>query len=253
MRLGSDPELFLHKGGSFVSAVGIIPGTKDNPVPIPGLPDGFTVQHDNVALELGIPPAQNAEEFSQFIKTAIYGAKANFHSGLSHSLASCVEFPAHELRTAEARHFGCEPDYDAWLGGKENPKPTPPTPNLRSCGGHVHIETKLDKLRVVRGCDYYLGLPSVVLDTSGQARRQIYGKPGAYRPKPYGVEYRTLSNFWIFTHSYRVWVWKACERVLDRVMKGDTFDDPAVRDAIDKGDVEAATNLMVKYGISVTV
>jgi hypothetical protein len=28
-------------------------------------------------------------------------------------------------------------------------------------------------------------------------RRKLYGKPGAFRPKPYGCEYRVLSNAWV--------------------------------------------------------
>jgi hypothetical protein len=33
-----------------------------------------------------------------------------------------------------------------------------------------------------------------------EERRALYGQRGAFRPKPYGVEYRSLSNAWV-THS----------------------------------------------------
>jgi len=54
--------------------------------------------------------------------------------------------------------------------------------------------------------DLYLGVPSVLMD-KGELRKQLYGKAGAYRMKPYGVEYRTLSNFWIFSDTTIGWVW----------------------------------------------
>ena len=44
--------------------------------------------------------------------------------------------------------------------------------------------------------DFFLGLPSVLYDADTE-RRKLYGKAGAMRYKPYGVEYRTLSNAWL--------------------------------------------------------
>ncbi len=39
-------------------------------------------------------------------------------------------------------------------------------------------------------------MPAIILDKD-KVRTRNYGKPGNFRPKPYGMEYRTLSNFWI--------------------------------------------------------
>jgi hypothetical protein len=49
--------------------------------------------------------------------------------------------------------------------------------------------------------DAFVGLPSVAWDQQ-QGRREHYGLAGLYRKKTYGddiggVEYRTLSNFWL--------------------------------------------------------
>ncbi len=46
--------------------------------------------------------------------------------------------------------------------------------------------------------DAVLGIPAILLD-DGLLRKQLYGKAGAFRPKEYGVEYRSLSNFWVFS------------------------------------------------------
>jgi hypothetical protein len=44
--------------------------------------------------------------------------------------------------------------------------------------------------------DLFVGLPSTILDEDDQ-RKNVYGTPGRFRLKPYGVEYRSLSNYWI--------------------------------------------------------
>lgn len=51
--------------------------------------------------------------------------------------------------------------------------------------------------------DLFCGIPSILLDRSNGAllRRKLYGKAGDYRLTPYGIEYRTLSNFWIKSYT----------------------------------------------------
>jgi hypothetical protein len=47
--------------------------------------------------------------------------------------------------------------------------------------------------------DLLCGIPSVLIDRDPNVanRRKQYGRAGDYRYQPHGIEYRTLSNFWI--------------------------------------------------------
>lgn len=212
MRLGSDPEVFLQdNNGKLISVIGYINADKWNPRQIEGMAEGFTVQEDNVALEYGIPPAASADEFVAHIKAVMEKSK-EFLPGLSFSNLSCAIFPDDQVDHPKAKVFGCEPDFDAWTL-KTNMPPHPKHENMRSAGGHIHIETAQAPHEIVRRADLYLGVPSVLMD-KGEERKQMYGKAGAHRPKPYGVEYRTLSNFWIFDEKLIRWAWKNMARAV---------------------------------------
>jgi len=54
-------------------------------------------------------------------------------------------------------------------------------------------------LQTVKFIDLFTAIPSVLLDPGegGKARRELYGKAGSFRYTPYGLEYRTLSNYWM--------------------------------------------------------
>ena len=66
--IGADPELFLADArGKFISAVGLIGGTKKEPLQVPMYETGFCVQEDNVAAEFNIPPTDNANTFAWHI------------------------------------------------------------------------------------------------------------------------------------------------------------------------------------------
>lgn len=219
MRLGTDPEVFLqNKSGKHIAINGFINANKWNPMQIADLPPGFTLQEDNVALEYGIPPAKNAEEFVAHIQTVMEESRKWFPSDLDFSRISCTVFTDDQLVHPMASVFGCEPDFNVYTK-KPNPSPNPPNPNMRSAGGHIHVETELDKNAVGKAMDLYLAVPSVLMD-EGSERKQMYGKAGAVRYKPYGVEYRTLSNFWIFSPKTIRWVWSQTERALAAVKAG---------------------------------
>lgn len=249
MRLGADPEIFLCNKDKLISVVGLVDGNKSHPLQVAYLPQGFTIQQDNVALEFGIPPAGTRADFVQYIRTVMEAGKEHC-KGLSYSNKSCAVFDEDQMQTAEAHVFGCEPDFNAWTN-RINPSPKPPHPFMRSAGGHVHVETTLPPTSVVRNLDLFLGVASVLMDKSGGPRRKLYGMPGAYRKKSYGVEYRTLSNFWIFDDKLIEWVWNETNRALFALRDGYRCNDPLVRKCIATGDEGLAQRLVNDYGLKV--
>lgn len=250
MKIGADPEVFLinPKTGEFVSAIGLVGGTKHIPLQIEGMKKGFTLQEDNVALEFGIPPATSSTTFVKHIH-AIMEQGLNKVPELDFSKLSCVQFPKKELMHPAARIFGCEPSFNAWTG-KENEKPEADDPTLRSAGGHIHIETSLNPNTVGQACDLFLGIPSMLMDKQGMQRRKLYGKAGDIRYKPYGLEYRSLSNFWIFDEKYIRWVWNGVRAVLKFVEEGNEVPE-AVETIINYNDLQLAKHFVREYKLNV--
>lgn len=206
--IGTDPEFFLRnrESGRLVSAIPHIKGTKSTPDPLPG---GGNVQRDNVAVEFATDPAINGEDFVAKIGQAFKDVYDKLPPGHDLEVLPSATFDTDQLQHPEACEFGCSPDFNAWKMEMNDP-PEPHNDNFRSCGGHIHTghvegdgnEFLLEipgKARMVKMQDTFHGVISTVLDRSSAAieRRQLYGKAGCHRPTDYGVEYRTLSNYWM--------------------------------------------------------
>lgn len=252
MRLGSDPEVFLNDAnGKFISVIGLIQAGKENPKQYDDLPQGFTEQEDNVAAEFGIPPAASREEFISHIRT-VQQAFLKRRPQFTFSRLSCTIFPEDQMKDPMAYIFGCEPDFNAWTG-EMNKKPEPPHKYMRSAGGHIHVETKLDAQLVGQAMDLTLAVPSSLMDKEGLSRRQLYGKHGSIRFKPYGVEYRTLSNFWIFDDRLVGWAWDQTARALDMVSQGldlRPYHD-LIEESVDKNNIDATNELVKTFNLTV--
>jgi hypothetical protein len=248
LKMGCDPELFLMDvTGKLRASCGKVGGTKHAPMPLP-LGEGFAVQEDNVAIEFNIPPASNAAEFVSSIKKTMDFLANGMKQSLNFSIVnmSAASFPKDELVHPAALEFGCDPDYNAWTM-QRNPRPKATDETLRSCGGHVHLGydiSKLSPIQVIRAMDLYLGVPSVLMD-KGELRKQLYGKAGAFRQKQYGVEYRTLSNFWVFNERLTQWVWENAEKAVNAVESQFAVDEykDSILDAINNNNKEAASYL----------
>lgn len=247
--IGADPELFLRNNtGSVVSAVGLIGGTKKEPRDIG---NGCAVQEDNVAVEFCIPPC---DEVSNFIRSINYNLEyiADYvkSKGLTLSITASETFDPDQLESEQAKVFGCDPDYNAWTM-RTNRRPNSKDKLLRSAGGHVHVSTDKHPFLVARCLDLFLGVPSVLLD-SDTRRRELYGKSGACRPKPYGVEYRTLSNFWLKSDELKEWVFEQAQRAVAFANeKEDWLNERSeeIQACINTSDAKSAQALMADYGV----
>lgn len=248
---GADPELFLRNArtGQFISSIGLIGGSKDNPMPIG---EGCAVQEDNVAVEFNIPPCKTAEDFIRSINyNKDYLKRTADLFGLELVIQPSAVFDDEQLQAPAAKEFGCEPDYNAWLGGAQNPRPRADNPNLRSAGGHIHVEVPdhLDPLEVVKAMDLFVGCMMLDFDTDAD-RRQLYGKAGAFRKKAYGIEYRTASNAWIASDDRIRWAWEQTEKALKFVEDGIMFTDEdatLIQKCINESDLGALEQLKDKF------
>lgn len=224
--IGCDPEIFVKskKTGQYVSAHGLIPGTKDTPHRV----EKGAVQVDGMALEFNTDPASTAEEFLDNVQTVMAQLEAMLPDDLVLALDPTATFTkAHfDLQPEEAKELGCEPDFNAYTM-KENPRPDNTT-TMRTASGHVHIgfcegadpQSEEHMLRcslLVKQLDAWLGVPSLLYDKD-QKRRTMYGAPGAFRPKPYGVEYRVLSNRWLSSPDLIRWVFNTTKAAVDNLM-----------------------------------
>jgi hypothetical protein len=228
--IGADPELFVSNHGVVSSAIGLVGGTKEEPRPVPH----GALQEDNVLLEFNIDPASNLDEFRFNIREVMKSAAdtlAQFQRELILDMSSHSYLPS-ELRGfgKSAFVFGCDPDFNAWTG-EPNPRPECDDPGLRTAGGHLHIgyshleEVDGRKNRdIIQMCDYILGLPSILLDKDDR-RRALYGKGGAMRHKPYGTEYRTLSNFWLASDELLAWAYEGAVNAYAQMGKLDMYCD----------------------------
>lgn len=193
--IGSDIEFAVIRHGRPVSAETIIEGTKTNPMKV----NGFALSHDNVLAEVATPVAKDEDGFVCVVSDAL-----NMLRDMCGSLScnAAEEFDAQALSTPTAMEFGCDPDYDIW-DLVENDPPLAVGNSWRSCGAHVHLGhnefTDEDNIvKLGRWMDAILGssMTSLFDNDRERIRRRLYGRAGCVRPKPYGIEYRTLSNAW---------------------------------------------------------
>lgn len=253
--IGADPELFLKESnGHFVSSIDKIGGTKYDPRPIDEF--GNSVQEDNVAVEYNITPAKTRDAFIfSNQKVLSYLEEHVKKLGLSFAKDAAAFFPDEELQDYRALTFGCEPDYNAWTGNENPPiEVSEEFRNLRSAGGHIHVgyenPNRVDSDELVKAMDVFLGCQSIKYDED-TLRRKLYGKAGSCRYKQYGVEYRTLSGFWIHSPEMQGWAFDQTHKAIDFLNKGNRIDDKhaeIISQCVNNADDSALSFIERKYG-----
>jgi len=232
--VGADPELFMKNPntGAFVSAHDAVPGTKYEPYKVPF----GAIQVDGTALEFNIDPAATADEF---VHNLINVRKTieSYVPGYNVVAEPVAYYDADYFNwevPSSAHTLGCDPDFNGWTGD-QNPRPDPDGKPIRTASGHVHIgwadgldvydsEHFRDCCRIARQMDYYLGIQSLEWDPD-PVRRSLYGKAGAFRVKPYGMEYRVLSNRWLDSEALMRRVYAGVQSGMEAALKGEWVED----------------------------
>lgn len=254
--IGCDPELMLiDRNGNLKSAIPIIAGTKEQPIVFEDAPG--MVSHDNVMLEYGTKPAKSEDEFVETNRAVLQRIAAMLPPGISMVVRASADFPEVELNNEEAQRFGCDPDFDPYEFEMNTITPGAEKMPFRTCGGHIHIGHKkvaddIDLLcDVAKGFDAFLAVPMMMVskDPTAPRRRKLYGKAGAHRPKPYGIEYRTIDNYWVSSPDLCRLVYKLSRDGLSAVVNGHLrgIDEKHLKTVVNKGDIKSAATLLNDY------
>lgn len=262
--IGADIEVFLQntETGEIVSAEGIIKGSKYDPFIFE--PPFFSTSLDNVLAEFTIPPSQSPDDFINNIRKGLDYINSSIPSGLKAISLPAAIMDYKYLESENAMTFGCEPDFNAYTRDI-NYMGEVPDWRLRSAGGHIHIgysdATPFDskryipddeRVKIVKALDLFVGVPSIIAEEDNE-RKLLYGKAGSFRPKPYGVEYRTPSNFYAGNDDLTGKIFQSVKRAIDWVNEGNEVDDSlsiVVEEAINLNDKETAMELISEYSLT---
>lgn len=206
--LGTDPEFFFTSNGQVIGSEKVIP--PDKPIQDPR---GNKVIRDGVQGEINLAGAHSCrQELAHAIAKALMAAKrflddlnakhpgANLSMDLKSSIVDISDQEWDSL-TPDSKILGCMPSLNVY--DETATVHAPPDLRMRSAGGHIHLDLKAYNKPfhpdLVRLCDVIIGNTCVLLDRHPRAaeRRRYYGRAGEYRLPVYGMEYRTLSNFWL--------------------------------------------------------
>lgn len=254
--IGCDPEIFLRdSNGKGRSSFGLIPGTKSEPHKT----EGGAVQNDGMACEFNTDPVplNDFEGFNALIVKQIKNIRNIIPKELSLSIVPVMDFDKEHLdaQPDEAKELGCDPDYNAYTM-EQNPRPDGDAVLFRSGAGHIHVgwgsdipvdneEHRAICASFIKQLDMTVGLFMTFIDREPR-RRELYGKAGAFRPKPYGVEYRTPSNAWIINKDRRRLVSYLVQKAVENAKTNRTpetylgITESRLLKIINEGDYEAA-------------
>lgn len=230
--VGGDPEIFLKdtNTGKHVSAHNLVPGTKKEPHKV----SKGAIQHDGVALEINIEPASTREEFAENISVVLDEAKKILPKHIEFDFSPVVTFDKDYFSKlpAAVKELGCDPDYSG-ITGERNRQPNRNSlgPSVCTGAGHLTLGWKDDGGSAFDEDHFWdcqqmsLRLNSYFQDTRmlwdlDDKRRYLYGHSAAFRPKTFGVEYRSLSNAWLAHKELWPWLFDSCKFVFDHAVSG---------------------------------
>lgn len=256
-KIGADIEVFLQKKdtGEIVSSEGLIKGTKEQPFNFDESNKFYAISLDNVMTEFCIPPATTPAEFYFGIEKALNYIREVIPQDLEPVALPAAYLDEKYLSTENAQLFGCEPDFNAW-NNTQNPPPGG-AGTMRTGGGHIHVgydePNSMTNLNIIKAMDIFLGIPSIIQEPDNE-RKILYGKAGAHREKKYGVEYRTISNYYLQSRELTDWVFQNTLKAIEFVNSGkcnllDWNEKEDIVNSINYNDKELARTIIDRYQV----
>lgn len=266
--IGTDAEFFLRNKDTneIISAEGLVKGSKHKPFKFDKSEPHYSTQLDNVLAEITIPPRKTAAQFASAIDVALKYLKSTLPANIEIAIQASANLDKKWLMTEHAQMFGCDPDFNAY-SGFINEKPFCEDVTLRSAGAHVHmgfsgVETKFNndicnyivddqRSALVKAMDLFISVPLVLMEPDSE-RKRLYGKAGAFRPKPYGLEYRTPSSWYLSSKDTTKWAFNSAKQAFKYFTDNKTFPiglPEHVQNVINNNDKLAAEALVKDFNL----
>ena len=245
--IGHDSEFGLMQGGQIVSALDAF----NEDVHTTEAGRFFA---DNMNCEIAIEPVTTLDKFHQYTEDLLGAVRG---MGYELVMKPTIKYPERCMEHKMARVSGCNPDYSPYHMATNDAPDFTTSDSTRSCGAHIHasLAPDQDPYWFSRWMDVYVGLPLLFAEEKS-TRRDMYGKAGCMRVKPYGAEYRVLSNVWLDDPVKREFVWHGTHKAIEmsNVEPEEIMDWWDVPMAIDSHDLELAQRCIDRlymYGVKV--
>lgn len=245
--IGTDPEFFLASEDKIYSAISVLNADKYHPIE----KGEFSFFADNVLAECNIPPSNSKEKFISNIRHALTKLAAIVHPFIILPQASCYMHKS-QLKHPAAKEVGCKEECCAYTNEivqNEHVEYVIKNTNLRCAGGHLHIGSPGLQESFVKLLDVFLALPFVLIDADDtiKRRRKIYGKAGRFRKPAYGIEYRTLNNYWLSSPDLVNLVYNLVEFTLEFKQEIEIKDLPNIINENNVDKAEDSVQILEKY------
>lgn len=266
IQMGCDPEFFFQKNGQIIGSEKVISlktGLKINNSNSKFIVDGVQAELNPIP---NICRALLGNEISKCFKELYQ--KIQTDKELSVNFDQLITISKKELMSLDekSRKFNCTPsrNTDPKLNNSIKIKDATKY-KYRSAGGHIHIGTigcsnqiktiMKEPERLIQIMDIIVGNTCVLIDRDpgNIERRKNYGRAGEFRTPPHGIEYRTLSNFWLRSYplmSFVMSLSRFAVNILANTMPGKDYekellsliDIKQIKKAINTNDFNMAWN-----------
>jgi hypothetical protein len=212
---GCDPEFFFKKENQIIGAEKVLPQDGLNTA-------GGRVVIDGVQAELNPQASTCREVLSRNIGYCLGEVRdLMMRNKCQADFSQTIKVTEEEMNSLsdKCKQFGCSKSENVYNKDADTGVSDASKFMSRSGGGHLHIGKVRDIYnetyqiqkdmfekhpdRLVRMLDIIVGNTCVLIDRDkgNKIRRQTYGRAGEHRLPSHGLEYRTLSNFWLQSYT----------------------------------------------------